>query len=65
MIEEEIESGAQLVLPASTVSNAPLRFVPGTAPANPNEGDMWYETGGALTALKLRIAGTTRTITIT
>jgi hypothetical protein len=28
---EEIESGAQLVLPASTVSTPPMRFIPGTA----------------------------------
>jgi hypothetical protein len=65
MIEEEIENGGQLKLPPSTADIAPLNFVAGTAPTSPNDGDMWYETGGALTALKLRIGGTTRTITIT
>jgi hypothetical protein len=38
-----------------------LRTTGGTAPSAPNDGDIWFDG----TALKIRIAGVTRTVTVT
>ena len=42
----------------STTSMSSLRIIGGTAPTTPNDGDIWYDG----TNLKMRIAGTTKTI---
>lgn len=46
---------------ASTTAAASLRIRSGTAPTTPNDGDIWFDG----TALRIRIAGVTRTVTVT
>jgi hypothetical protein len=52
---------ATLDVGASTTSKAALRLRSGTAPTSPNDGDIWYDG----TNLKIRVGGTTKTVTIT
>lgn len=52
---------ASMDLPASTTAAASLRIRSGTAPTSPNDGDIWYDG----TNLKIRVGGTTKTVTIT
>jgi hypothetical protein len=49
---------------ASTTAAALMRLRLGVAPTAPNDGDIWLESN-TTTGLKIRIAGVTRTITIT
>lgn len=49
-----------LDLKASTTTNSQIRFRTGVAPTSPNDGDMWFDG----TALKLRIGGVTKTVTV-
>jgi hypothetical protein len=46
---------------ASTTAAASLRIRSGTAPTSPNDGDIWFDG----TALRIRIGGLTRTVTVT
>jgi hypothetical protein len=46
---------------ASTTTAASLRIRSGVAPTAPNDGDIWFDG----TALRIRIAGVTRTINVT
>lgn len=50
-----------LHLAAGTTARAQIRFVDGVAPTSPNDGDMWREG----TDLKIRLSGTTYTISKT
>lgn len=50
---------ATVSIAASTAANAPLNIPAGTDPSSPNDGDIW--TSG--TDLKIRLGGTTYTIT--
>lgn len=52
---------ALLHLAASTTARASLRIVAGTAPTSPNDGDIWFDG----TDIKMRIAGATKTFTLT
>lgn len=52
---------AQADLGASTTAAASLRIRTGVAPTTPNDGDIWFDG----TALRIRIAGVTRTVTVT
>lgn len=52
---------AQVDVGASTTAAASLRIRSGTAPTTPNDGDIWFDG----TALRIRIAGVTRTVTVT
>ena len=49
---------------APATASAGFRWVTGAAPTAPVDGDMWREDN-TLTGLKIRIAGVTRTVTIT
>jgi hypothetical protein len=51
----------RLNMPASSTASAPLNLAPGVAPASPVDGDIWFD--GA--ALKIRIGGVTKTVTLT
>lgn len=46
---------------ASTTARSAFRIRSGVAPTTPNDGDIWYDG----TALKIRIGGITRTVTVT
>lgn len=46
---------------ASSTSRSGINIPVGVAPTSPNDGDFWYETG----ALKFRLAGATKTVTLT
>jgi hypothetical protein len=50
---------AFLHIGTSTTSSAHIRLVAGSAPSAPNDGDIWFDGSG----LKIRISGTTRTVT--
>ena len=52
---------ATITIAASTTANAPLNIAAGTAPTAPNDGDIWTEG----TDLKIRLGGTTYTVTKT
>ena len=52
---------ATVTIAPSTTANAPLNIAAGTAPTTPNNGDIWTEG----TDLKIRLGGTTYTITKT
>jgi len=52
---------AQVKAAAATTAAASLNIPAGTAPASPNDGDMWYDG----TNLKFRLGGTTKTVTLT
>lgn len=52
---------ASLDVVASTTTNAGFRLRSGVAPTSPNDGDIWYDG----TNLKIRVGGTTKTVTIT
>ncbi len=51
---------ARLNLGASTTAKASLRILAGTAPASPNEGDIWQDG----TNIKMYIGGATKTFTL-
>lgn len=55
---------ANLDIAASTTAQALMRLRVGPAPTAPNDGDVWLESN-TTTGLKIRIAGVTRTITLT
>jgi hypothetical protein len=46
---------------ASTTTKSHIKLTSGVAPTSPVDGDIWYDG----TALKIRIGGTTRTVTVT
>lgn len=50
---------AFLHVKASTTSSASLRIASGTAPTNPNDGDIWFDG----TDLRIRVSGTTYKLT--
>jgi hypothetical protein len=50
-----------IILPASTTSLVPLRFVAGSAPASPTSGDIWYESN----TLQFKNSAGTKTIAFT
>ena len=52
---------ALLDLAASTTTLSSLRIRSGVAPTSPNDGDIWFDG----TALKIRISGVTKTVTVT
>jgi hypothetical protein len=52
---------AKADIAASTTSAASLRLRSGVAPTSPNDGDIWYDG----TNLKMRVAGVTKTFTVT
>jgi len=54
---------ANLHIGASTTAKALMRLTVGVAPTTPNDGDIWLESN-TLTGLKMRVAGVTRTVTI-
>lgn len=55
------KAGAVVDIAGSTTARASLRVQTGTAPTTPNDGDIWFDG----TALRIRIAGVTRTVTVT
>ena len=59
-----IKNTGKLVLKASAAGTAALNLPLGTVPSAPVDGDIWLEAN-ALTGLKMRIAGVTRTVTLT
>lgn len=56
----EITAGKTIVAPSTTTS-ASLNIPSGTAPTSPVDGDIWFDG----TALKIRIGGVTKTVTVT
>ncbi len=50
-----------LLLPGSTTAGSALNVGAGTAPTAPNDGDMWFDG----TNVKFRVAGVTKTFTLT
>jgi len=50
-----------IILPASTTSLVPLRFVAGSAPTSPTSGDIWYESN----TLQFRTSSGTKTLAFT
>jgi hypothetical protein len=59
-----ITNNGKLSLKASTTLAAVLNLPVGVAPTAPADGDIWLEST-ALTGLKIRLGGVTRTLTIT
>lgn len=57
-------SGTRVQVAASTTSLSAIRLTVGVAPTTPADGDIWLEAN-TLTGLKIRIAGVTRTVTLT
>lgn len=57
----QVSPTAALDVAAATTAAASLRLRSGTAPSSPNDGDIWYDG----TNLKIRVGGTTKTVTIT
>jgi hypothetical protein len=55
---------ARLHIAASTTAQALMRLTVGPAPTSPNDGDIWLESN-TQTGLKIRLAGVTRTFTVT
>jgi hypothetical protein len=55
---------ANLHIKASTTAAALMRLEVGAAPTTPNDGDIWLESN-TQTGLKIRLAGVTRTFTLT
>lgn len=51
--------GALVSIAAGTTAKAQMNFASSTAPTTPNDGDMWFDG----TNLKLRVSGTTYTLT--
>lgn len=52
---------SKLTTSASTTSRSGLNITSGVAPTSPNDGDVWFDG----TNLKIRIAGVTKTFTVT
>ena len=52
---------ASVDIAAGTTAKAQIRLVAGVAPSAPNDGDIWF-TG---TVMQIRVAGVTRTFTVT
>jgi hypothetical protein len=55
---------ARLHITGSTTAQAIMRLTVGSAPTSPNDGDIWLESN-TQTGLKIRLAGVTRTFTVT
>lgn len=55
---------ANLHIKASTTAAALMRLTVGPAPTSPNDGDIWLESN-TQTGLKIRLAGVTRTFSVT
>ncbi|QNK82580.1 glycosyl hydrolase family 28-related protein [Nakamurella sp. PAMC28650] len=58
---QKLANGNKLILGASSTTTSSLNIPAGVAPTTPNDGDIWYDG----TNLKMRIAGVTKTFTIT
>jgi hypothetical protein len=52
---------SELSLGAGTTAQAQINLASSTAPTSPQDGDIWFDG----TALKIRIGGVTRTVTVT